>query len=89
MTGDDRAERLTAALTAFWEQEAGEPLDDLDAFAETRDSYVAALLPVVDEMCREAAADELEATAERCTDVHPAGAVAAARRAAQLRRGAQ
>jgi hypothetical protein len=85
MTGDDRAERLTAALTAFWEQEAGEPLDDLDAFAETRDSYVAALLPVVDEMCREAAADALTDYAEDTwcrNDGDEARACAAALRAA-------
>jgi hypothetical protein len=56
MSRDDRAARLAAALTAFWEEEAGEPLDDLDVFTETRDAYVAVLLPVVDEMCREAAA---------------------------------
>lgn len=46
MSGDLR-DRLAEALTHLWEQETGEPLDDLDVFAETRDRYVTALLPVV------------------------------------------
>lgn len=38
---------LTEALTALWEADAGELLDELDVFAETRDAYIDALMPLV------------------------------------------
>jgi len=53
-------EALADALTSIWEEEAGEPLDDLDVFAEARDAYADALLPVV----RRIVAEELRAAAD-------------------------
>lgn len=71
----DLRDQLADALTAMWEAEAGGPLDDLDVFAETRDAYVDALLPLIAAHVEAAAiaraAEELRALARKALNETP------------------
>ncbi len=67
------ADRIAAALIAWWSKEAGEPVNQLDAAQESAQQYAAALLPVVERIATERAAEALETYA--IEETAPGGAL--------------